>query len=196
MDGWTRYIFDDTGLIWNISHPNIPNLETAILHTGMSIYESTNISEGKGTKKPFKQFGAPWMNYDIAKELKGIDIPEFRVKYAKFKPKGRLNDSKEDKFNKKLCLGFQTIITDKYNIRSLNMAIHSIYINFGLSDNIRFERAKNEGEYFGNDDLFKLVTGKLFNSKNKKVKVPSGLIKMIEQDCEQFKTTSKPYLLY
>ena len=75
MDGWTRDMyFDDTGLMWNISHPNIPNLETAILHTGMSIYESTNISEGKGTKKPFKQFGAPWMNYDIAKELKGIDI--------------------------------------------------------------------------------------------------------------------------
>ena len=197
MDGWTRDMyFDDTGLIWNISHPNIPNLETAILHTGMSIYESTNISEGKGTKKPFKQFGAPWMNYDIAKELKGIDIPGSEVKYAKFKPRGRLNDSKEDKFNKKLCLGFQTIITDKYKYRSLNMAIHSIYINFGFyPDNIRFERAKMK-EYFGNDDLFKLVTGKLFNSKNKKVKVPSGLIKMIEQDCEQFKTTSKPYLLY
>ena len=76
MDGWTRDMyFDDTGLTWNISNHNIPNLETAILHTGMSIYESTNISEGKGTKKPFKQFGAPWMNYDIAKELKGIDIP-------------------------------------------------------------------------------------------------------------------------
>ena len=197
MDGWTRDMyFDDTGLMWNISHPNIPNLETAILHTGMSIYESTNISEGKGTKKPFKQFGAPWMNYDIAKELKGIDIPGSEVKYAKFKPRSRLNDSKEDKFNKKLCLGFQTIITDKYKYRSLNMAIHSIYINFGFyPDNIRFERAKMK-EYFGNDDLFKLVTGKLYNSKNKKVKVPSGLIKMIEQDCEQFKTTSKPYLLY
>ena len=48
------------------------------------------------------------------------------------------------------------------------MAIHSIYINFGFyPDNIRFERAKMK-EYFGNDDLFKLVTGKLYNSKNKK----------------------------
>ena len=197
MDGWSRDMyFDDTGLIWNISNPNIPNLETAIMHIGMSIYESTNISEGKGTKKPFKQIGAPWMNYDIAKELKGIDIPGAEIKYAKFKPKNGLNNSKENKFNKKMCLGFQTIITDKYKYRSLNMAIHSIYINFGFyPDNIRFERGKMK-EYFGNDDLFKLVTGKLFDSKKKKVRVPSGLIKIIEEDCEQFKTTLKPYLLY
>ena len=104
----------------------------------------------------------------MLKKLKGIDIPGSEVKYAKFKPRSRLNDSKEDKFNKKLCLGFQTIITDKYKYRSLNMAIHSIYINFGFyPDNIRFERAKMK-EYFGNDDLFKLVTGKLFNSKIKR----------------------------
>ena len=197
MDGWSRDMyFDETGLTWNISNPNIPNLETAILHIGMSIYESTNISEGKGTKKPFKQFGAPWMNYDIAKELKGKGIPGSKINYAKFKPRSGLDDSNKNKFNKKLCLGFQTIITDKYKYRSLNMAIHSIYINFAFyPDNIRYKRAKMR-EYFGNDDLFKLVTGKLFNSKNKKVRVPSGLIKMIEQDCEQFKTKSKPYLLY
>ena len=51
-------------------------------------------------------------------------------------------------------------------------------------------------EYFGNDDLFKLVTGKLLNSKRKKIKVQSGLIKLLEEDYEQFKLTSKPYLLY
>ena len=83
MDGWTRDMyFDDTGLMWNISHPNIPNLETAILHTGMSIYESTNISEGKGTKSLSNNL-VPWMNYDIAKEAKRNRYSRFRGKIRK-----------------------------------------------------------------------------------------------------------------
>lgn len=197
MDGWMRKMyFDDIGLKWNITNPNITNIETAIIHLGMSIYESTNISEGKGTRKPFKQIGAPWMSYDIAKELKRINIPGAKIKYAKFKPKVMLNESQKHKFTNKLCLGFETIVTDKYKYRSLNMAIHSIYINFGFyPENVRFEREKMK-EYFGNDDLFKLVTGKLFDQKKKKIRVPSGLIKLIESDCRQFKELSQPYLLY
>ena len=197
MDNWSRgSFFDDTGLIWNISHPNIPNLETAIMHIGNSVYESTNISVGKGTKKPFKQIGAPWMSYDIAKELKRLNIPGAEIKFAKFKPKNKLNTSQKTKFNNNLCFGFQTIIKDKYKYRSLNMAINSIYINFGLyPDNIRFDKEKMK-EYFGNDDLFKLVTGKLLDSKRKKIKVQSGLIKLLEDDCKRFRITSKPYQLY
>ena len=76
------------------------------------------------------------------------------------------------------------------------MAINSVYINFGLyPDNIRFDKEKMK-EYFGNDDLFKLVTGKLLDSKRKKIKVQSGLIKLLEEDCKQFRITSKPYQLY
>ena len=197
MDNWSRSTyFDDTGLIWNISNPNIPNLETAIMHIGMSIYESTNISEGKGTNKPFKKIGAPWMSYDIAKELKRLNIPGAEIKFAKFKPKNKLNKSQKTKFNNNLCFGFQIILNDKYNYRSLNSAINSIYINFGLyPDNIRFDKKKMK-EYFGNNDLFKLVTGKLLDSKKKKIRVQSGLFKLLEEDCEQFRTISKPYLLY
>tara|TARA_Y100000996_G_scaffold351855_1_gene291258 strand:- start:213 stop:431 length:219 start_codon:yes stop_codon:yes gene_type:complete len=71
-----------------------------------------------------------------------------------------------------------------------------MYINFGLyPDNIRFDKKKMK-EYFGNNDLFKLVTGKLLDSKKKKIRVQSGLFKLLEEDCEQFRTISKPYLLY
>ena len=52
------------------------------------------------------------------------------------------------------------------------------------------------GKLFGNNNLFKLVTGKLLNENKKKIRVPSGLIKMIEKDSEKFKSFSMPYHLY
>ena len=78
--------------------PNIPDLETALIYPGMCIYESTNISEGRGTNKPFKQIGAPWMNYDIAKELKGLGIEGADINYAKFKPRSIPGKSENPKF--------------------------------------------------------------------------------------------------
>ena len=86
--------FDDTKLPWIPPSPNIPDLETALIYPGMCIYESTNISEGRGTNKPFKQIGAPWMNYDIAKELKGLEIEGADINYAKFKPTSILENQK------------------------------------------------------------------------------------------------------
>ena len=197
MDGWQRKMFfDDTKLPWVPPSPNIPDLETAIIYPGMCMYEATNISEGRGTKKPFKQIGAPWMNYDIAKELKGKKIEGASIEYAKFKPLSLLGKAENPKFQDKLCLGFQTIINDKNKYRSLNTAIESIYINFAFyPDNLRFKK-EGMGKLFGNDNLFKLVTGKLYNEKRKKIRVPSGLIKLIEKDSEKFKKFSKPYQLY
>ena len=52
------------------------------------------------------------------------------------------------------------------------------------------------GKLFGNNNLFKLITGKLFNAKGKKIRVPSGLINMMKKDSEKFENFSKPYYLY
>ena len=197
MDGWKRKMFfDDTKLPWIPPSPNIPDLETALIYPGMCIYESTNISEGRGTNKPFKQIGAPWMNYDIAKELKGLEIEGADINYAKFKPISIPGKSENPKFKGKLCLGFQTAITDRFKYRSVNTAIESIYINFAFyPDNLRFKKDRM-GKLFGNNNLFKLVTGKLLNANKKKIRVPSGLIKMMEKDSEKFVNSSTPYHLY
>ena len=102
MDGWQRKMFfDDTKLPWVPPSPNIPDLETAIIYPGMCMYEATNISEGRGTKKPFKQIGAPWMNYDIAKELKGKKIEGASIEYSKFKPLSLPGKAENPKFQDK-----------------------------------------------------------------------------------------------
>ena len=132
----------------------------------------------------------------VVKELKGLEIEGADINYAKFKPISIPGKSENPKFKGKLCLGFQTAITDRLKYRSVNTAIESIYINFAFyPDNLRFKKERM-AKLFGNNNLFRLVTGKLLNTNKKKIRVPSGLIKMIEKDSEKFVNSSTPYHLY
>ena len=64
-EGWKReQYFDETGLPWVLPSPNMPTLDTAIVYPGQCLIEGTNLSEGRGTTRPFEIFGAPWMSPD------------------------------------------------------------------------------------------------------------------------------------
>ena len=197
MDGWKRSMFfDDTGLPWIPPTPNIPDLETAMIYPGMCLYEATNVSEGKGTNKPFKQIGAPWMNYDIAKEMKIQGLKGVDFKYAKFKPKSLPGRAENPKFKGYRCVGQKIVVTDKYKYRAIETAVHSIYITFGFyTDQFRYDPTKL-GRLWGNDHMFRFLNGQLRSEKGKVVKVPRGLFKYLEKDREEFTLQSAPYYLY
>lgn len=62
-EGWRRdQWFDETGLDWVYPSPNMPTLETAAIYPGMCLVEGTNLSEGRGTTRPFHLVGAPWLD--------------------------------------------------------------------------------------------------------------------------------------
>jgi len=62
LTGWTRTMwYDRTGLPWVRPSPNITTLDAALLFSGFVLFEATNVSEGRGTPKPFHFVGAPWM---------------------------------------------------------------------------------------------------------------------------------------
>ncbi|MBD3391875.1 MAG: DUF1343 domain-containing protein [Chitinivibrionales bacterium] len=62
MDGWHRSMFwPDTGLPWVLPSPNMPTVETALVYPGMVLLEATNLSEGRGTTRPFELCGAPYL---------------------------------------------------------------------------------------------------------------------------------------
>jgi uncharacterized protein YbbC (DUF1343 family) len=88
MRGWTRNeYFDATGLIWVMPSPNVPTLDTAIVYPGTVLLEGTNISEGRGTTRPFELVGAPWVDADrIALELNALELPGVRFRPATFEP--------------------------------------------------------------------------------------------------------------
>jgi uncharacterized protein YbbC (DUF1343 family) len=81
-DGWKRAdYYDATGLPWVMPSPNMPTLDTAIVYPGMCLLEATNLSEGRGTTRPFELFGAPFIDgRALADEMArcGLDGAIFR----------------------------------------------------------------------------------------------------------------------
>lgn len=64
-EGWKREMyFDDTDLVFVPPSPNLPTVDSALAYIGTCIFEGTNVSEGRGTTKPFEVIGAPWLDTD------------------------------------------------------------------------------------------------------------------------------------
>src|SRR6185312_6620855 len=77
MRGWSRDTwFDHTNLPWVMPSPNMPTSDTALVYPGMCLVEGTELSEGRGTTRPFELSGAPWLDsHRLAKDLDAMALP-------------------------------------------------------------------------------------------------------------------------
>lgn len=107
MEGWSRkMLWYDTDLKWIMPSPNMPLPETACVYPGQVIWEGTNISEGRGTCRPFEMFGAPFLDTELIRQklineaTKGCLLQDvlFRPTFHKWKGE--------------LCKGFMIHILD------------------------------------------------------------------------------------
>jgi uncharacterized protein YbbC (DUF1343 family) len=80
MNGWQRdMMFADTGLPWVMPSPNMPTVDTALVYPGMCLVEGTELSEGRGTTRPFELAGHPALDaYAFAEELAALPGARFR----------------------------------------------------------------------------------------------------------------------
>jgi len=87
-EGWRRAQYlDATGLPWVMPSPNMPTLDTAIVYPGMCLLEGTNLSEGRGTTRPFELFGAPFVDgRALAAELTAHDLPGVHFRACTIEP--------------------------------------------------------------------------------------------------------------
>jgi uncharacterized protein YbbC (DUF1343 family) len=118
MEGWTRDQFaDQTGLPWILPSPNIPTLETAIVYPGTVLLEGTNVSEGRGTTRPFELVGAPWAAPDaLARDLNGRGLPGVQFRPVLFEPTFH-------KHARTPCGGCQIHVTDRYLYRPVETGV-------------------------------------------------------------------------
>ena len=88
MEGWRRDMyFDATGLTWIISSPNIPTFDTTTVYPGRVLFEGTNVSEGRGTTRPFELLGAPWVVAErFAEAMNRRELPGVFFRPALFEP--------------------------------------------------------------------------------------------------------------
>ena len=108
LKNWNRKnYFNETELPWVLPSPNMPSLETAIVYPGMCLLEGTNLSEGRGTTRPFTIFGAPYINQDeFLEEINKLNLKGFILRKHKFMPTFQ-------KYVNETCNGFEIHITDR-----------------------------------------------------------------------------------
>jgi len=108
MRGWRRPMhFEDTGLPWVLPSPNMPTVDTAFVYPGGCLIEGTNLSEGRGTTRPFELVGAPWVDpWRLVNDLTRERIPGARFRPVFFTPTFQ-------KHAGKVCGGVQVHVTDR-----------------------------------------------------------------------------------
>jgi uncharacterized protein YbbC (DUF1343 family) len=121
MKGWERTMwFDQTGLPWVMPSPNMPTLETATVYPGMCLLEGTNISEGRGTTRPFEIFGAPFIEGEaLCRELNALELPGVFFRENYFQPAFQ-------KFAGELCGGTQLHVTDRNSFHPFETGVQII----------------------------------------------------------------------
>jgi uncharacterized protein YbbC (DUF1343 family) len=121
LANWDREMwYTETGLPWVMPSPNMPTLDTATVYPGMCLLEATNISEGRGTTRPFELFGAPWIDgRRLTRALNGLELPGAFFREAHFQPTFH-------KYAGELCSGAQLHVTDRDSFKSFNTGVQVI----------------------------------------------------------------------
>ena len=116
--GWARHQYlDETGLSWINPSPNMRNLNQAILYPAIGVWETTNLSVGRGTDTPFELVGAPWIaSQEFTRALNQAGITGVQFTPRDFVPKS-------SKFANQSCGGVQISITNRDLVNSTQLSV-------------------------------------------------------------------------
>ena len=118
MEDWNRaHYIEETGLPWVMPSPNMPTPDTAVVYPGMCLLEGTNVSEGRGTTRPFELFGAPWIDgAKLRAQLQALRLPGVHFREAAFEPGFQ-------KYAGQVCRGAQMHVTDRNSFQPLRTGL-------------------------------------------------------------------------
>ena len=190
MDGWDRNAyFDQTGLPWAFPSPNMPTIETAVVYPGQVLLEGTNLSEGRGTAKPFEIFGAPFLNPEkISANIEKKALYGATLRIVEFKPVF-------NKWMNKRCLGFQMHVTDRNLFRPYRATL--AILSSIIRNNVEFKWSNPPYEYVFDKAPIDVILG---DGSTRKSLERNDSVFTIEKNCEEnlngFLKIRKDFLLY
>ena len=192
MQGWKRKIwFNDTGLPWVMPSPNMPTLDTAAVYPGTCLLEGTNLSEGRGTTRPFEIFGAPFIDPEILVS----HLNQFRLHGVVFRP--MYFQPIFQKHAGKLCRGAQIHIVNREKFKPFKTGIAILKIIHDLYPE-HFEWKQPPYEYETEKMPIDILAGtdKLRIGIEKDVKLDQ-MEEWWQEQCQQFhRTYRKRFLMY
>ncbi|MFD1848622.1 exo-beta-N-acetylmuramidase NamZ domain-containing protein [Oceanobacillus bengalensis] len=186
MQGWKRNMYyDETGLFWVPPSPNTTNIDMNILYPGTCLIEGTNLSEGRGTTRPFEQVGAPFIDgQKLAKAFNQKNVTGVLARPTSFIPTYQ-------KHKDEICGGIQLHIVDRKELHSLEAGLILLETIAEMYSN-DFSFLKNENEKY----FFDLLAG----TKELKGKILEGSVEEFLTSCNQqvdyFQQFKEPYHLY
>ncbi len=182
MKGWIRSLwYDQTGLPWVFPSPNIPTLQTATVYPGQVLLEGTNISEGRGTTKPFELFGAPWINgQELTQRLNKLTLPGVKFRESWFSPSF-------SKFREELCSGAQMHVNDRLTFQPFLTTVNII----------KLIREMNARQFQFHKEYFDKIIGStvIRQAIEREFRI-EDIVESYAAQLEEFKDFRKSYLLY
>jgi uncharacterized protein YbbC (DUF1343 family) len=195
-DGWRREMtFEETGLPWVMPSPNMPSPETAVVYPGQCLLEGTNLSEGRGTTRPFELCGAPGIDArelcrrELCRRLEEEGLPGVRFRPAWFRPTFQ-------KCAGKTCGGLQLHVRDREAFLPVRTGLAVLAILRELAAD-RFDWRREPYEFV--DD--RLAIDLLFGSDRERLALEAGrppreIAKAWEAEEDAFRQRRQPFLLY
>ncbi|WP_042459395.1 exo-beta-N-acetylmuramidase NamZ family protein [Neobacillus dielmonensis] len=187
MEGWNReQYYDETGLFWVPPSPNTTSIDMAALYPGTCLVEGTNLSEGRGTTRPFEYVGAPFIDgYRLAKAFNEKQLPGVVARPITFVPT-------YSKHKDAACEGVQIHVVDRRKVHSLKTGLTLIEMIANMYQNdFQFVQYGENPRY-----MFDLLAG----SKQLRDQIRNGQTQAFLDHCaeqtEAFNIRRNPYLLY
>jgi uncharacterized protein YbbC (DUF1343 family) len=191
MSGWKRSMaFEQTGLPWVLPSPNMPTVDTAWVYPGGCLIEGTQLSEGRGTTRPFELIGAPYIHPEtLAESLNKEKLPGVIFRPCRFEPTFH-------KFQGQSCGGVQIHVTDRARVKSFLTVLLLIQRVRELYPR-EFGWRPPPYEYETEKLPFDILCG---NDQVRKTLESGGSLKALEgvwrKDLDVFARQRKPFLLY
>jgi uncharacterized protein YbbC (DUF1343 family) len=190
-EGWQRGMdFDATGLPWVLPSPNMPTVETAFVYPGQCLLEGTNLSEGRGTTRPFELCGAAGIDAAaLAGRLRAEGLPGVAFRPAWFRPTFH-------KFAGRDCGGVQLHVTDREAFRPVRTGLAVLAALRELAGE-RFAWRTETYEFVADRPAIDL----LFGSARERLALESGrpvaeIARAWEAEEEAFRRRRQEFLLY
>jgi uncharacterized protein YbbC (DUF1343 family) len=190
-EGWRRDMdFDQTGLPWVLPSPNMPTVDTAFVYPGQCLLEGTNLSEGRGTTRPFELCGAPWVDaHAVCRQLQEEELPGVVFRAAWFRPTFQ-------KFAGQPCGGVQLHVTDRTVFQPVRTGLAVLAALRGLSGSA-FDWRREPYEFVAD----RLAIDLLFGSDRERLALEAGrspreIALAWETEEEAFRQRRQSYLLY
>lgn len=191
MEGWTRSMhYSDTGLPWVAPSPNMPSPQTAEVYPGGCLIEGTNLSEGRGTTRPFELIGAPWLDgFALAQALRRYRLPGVVFRATSFRPMFQKHASLS-------CDGVQVIPVDRDRFRPF-LCYLALIRECRRQGGDKFDWRREVYEFESDRLAIDLLLGRsgfrsLLEAETPLREIEAGW----QSDLELFQALRQPYLLY